>query len=230
MKPERLRLKCPSGWFAAGREVQDAATLLSDGAFKLFLWICLHAGRASGTLPASVSALASALRKTEDDIAGALHELTQAGVCCLLGNGAIEIRDRFWPYERKRQDTVSAEENYVAEVRRMFLSPACVRSLFNAADEKLAADWSRREVPLEQVERAILLGAARKYVALVNHQGATPITSLHYFSELLDEVLRPDIPVGYWSYLKYRIKDFERRWRQVRAEKLTTIAPTKETK
>jgi hypothetical protein len=43
----RLQLKRPSGWFAAGQEVQQAATSLSDAAFKLFVWLCLHAERAS---------------------------------------------------------------------------------------------------------------------------------------------------------------------------------------
>ena len=48
MSPTRMELKCPSGWFAAGREVRFAATLLSDSAFKLFVWTCLHAERNLG--------------------------------------------------------------------------------------------------------------------------------------------------------------------------------------
>ena len=50
MSQVRLELKCSSGWFAAGREVRLAATLLSDSAFKLFVWVCLHAERNSGQL------------------------------------------------------------------------------------------------------------------------------------------------------------------------------------
>ena len=38
----------------------------------------------------------------------------------------------------------------------------------------------RRHVPLEQIERAYLLGCARKYVALLNRPGAALILSLHY--------------------------------------------------
>ena len=33
MSAPRLILKQPAGWFAAGREVAQAMTLLSDGAF-----------------------------------------------------------------------------------------------------------------------------------------------------------------------------------------------------
>jgi len=43
MNAPRLRLKHATGWFAAGREVTEAMTLLSDAAFKVFLWLCLHA-------------------------------------------------------------------------------------------------------------------------------------------------------------------------------------------
>ena len=78
MNSSRIQLKRPSGWFAAGREVQQAATLLSDGAFKLFFWVCLHAGRASGSLCASTPELARALRKTENDIERSIEELIQA--------------------------------------------------------------------------------------------------------------------------------------------------------
>ena len=38
----RLILKQPTGWFAAGREFAQALTLLSDGAFKLYVYICLN--------------------------------------------------------------------------------------------------------------------------------------------------------------------------------------------
>ena len=130
MNSSRIQLKRPSGWFAAGREVQQAATLLSDGAFKLFLWVCLHAGRASGSLCASTPELARALRKTESDIERSIEELIQADVCRLLGNGALEIQDRFWPYERQRQETITGSQTYIGEIRRMFLRPACVRSAF----------------------------------------------------------------------------------------------------
>jgi len=68
MSQVRLELKCSSGWFAAGREVRLAATLLSDSAFKLFVWVCLHAERNSGRLPLVIHELARSLLKTEREI------------------------------------------------------------------------------------------------------------------------------------------------------------------
>src|SRR2546426_8234846 len=44
---------------------------------------------------------------------------------------------------------------------RSLLKPACVRSAFTAADEKLALNLGRRGVTLEQLRRAIWLGCAR---------------------------------------------------------------------
>jgi hypothetical protein len=62
MKP-KLRLKRPTGWFAAGREVADALALLSDTAFKLYVWLCLRADRSRGVLDATYEEMASALRR-----------------------------------------------------------------------------------------------------------------------------------------------------------------------
>ena len=38
-----MKLKHAHGWFAAGPEMARAMTLLSDGAFKLFVYLCLQA-------------------------------------------------------------------------------------------------------------------------------------------------------------------------------------------
>ncbi|HYI92302.1 MAG TPA: hypothetical protein VEX68_02040 [Bryobacteraceae bacterium] len=70
-----------SGWFAGGAEVRRAATLLTDGAFKLFVWLCLHAERDRGSLRVTLGDLATAIPKTEDDIRIFLAELVHAGVC-----------------------------------------------------------------------------------------------------------------------------------------------------
>ena len=92
------RLKQPTGWFAAGHEVDDALRLLSDGAFRLFMWLCLHAGRSSGSVRARTSGITRILGRSEEQIAAALDELVCKRVCILYIDGVIEIADRFWPY------------------------------------------------------------------------------------------------------------------------------------
>ena len=39
MSEGTFRLKHPSGFFAAGNEVRDAIALLSDGGFKVFVYV-----------------------------------------------------------------------------------------------------------------------------------------------------------------------------------------------
>jgi len=231
MSSSPLRLKRASGWFAAGREVQHAALLLSDGAFKLFVWLCLHAERGSGTLAISIAELARPLHKSPTEIAHHWDELTQAGACCCVGPGRIGIQDRFWPYEREPTDCArQALSAYIAEVRRMFLYPACVHSSFSAADEKIATEWNLRGVSLQQVERAIRLGTVRKYLSLLNNTGGTPITTLHYFAQLVAEVEHTQVSDSYWTYLAYKLRDFERQWQHLNSRTRSRIPETSETK
>jgi hypothetical protein len=209
----RFQLKQPSGWFAAGREVDCALQLLSDSAFKLFLWLCLHAERNRGSLAVTPEGLAQALTKDTRDIHRALEELQRKGVCVLDANGILQITDRFWPYRRPREnaDLARSEASYVEEVKRLFLQRRCVHSSFTGADEKLARSLYRRGTPLSQVEHAILLGAVRKYTALFEHGRGTPITSLHYFAHLFAEV-QQEVSPQYWTYMARKVTTFEQQW------------------
>jgi hypothetical protein len=231
MSPTRPKLKCPSGWFAAGREVRLAATLLSDGAFKVFVWTCLHAERNSGRLRLVLPDLARSLQKTEHEIRLCVQELVRTGIGRMDASGWIEIQERFWPYWRDRSeaDTDDAEA-YVAAIRRLFLRHGCVSSSFSPADERLAADWLRRGVPLEHVERAIYLGVTRKYAALINNGQGSPITALSYFENLLNEVAATKVSPDYWRYLIHRTEQINRRWPDLPSDARPQSAPTEETK
>ena len=63
MSAPRLILKQPTGWFAAGREFAQAITLLSDGAFKLYVHACSAANRHTGCLRATVDEMARAMTR-----------------------------------------------------------------------------------------------------------------------------------------------------------------------
>jgi hypothetical protein len=60
------------------------------------------------------------------------------------------------------------QASYIEQVRQILLRPACVRASFSAADQRLATNFYRRGVTFNQLERAIWLGFARKYTALLN--------------------------------------------------------------
>jgi hypothetical protein len=221
MSEFRLTLKYPSGFFAAGAETQEALGLLSDGAFKIYVYVCLHADRRTAQLRFRMAELAQATGHSTRSLTSYLEELrrTQVGVVYRAANqhqlGRIEICDRFWPYIKPPAASEEDPEQalYVARVRGWFLEPACVSSVFSAADEKLAAEWYRAGVPLDRVQRAILMGCARKYVALFNHPGSGRITSLHYFAGLVQEVATLEMSLDYWRYLAARLRKMEAQWR-----------------
>ena len=183
MTPARCQLKHPSGWFAAGIEVHQALTLLSDAAFKLFFWLCLHAERSTGSLCCSPWQIAEETGKSEAEVRNALEEILHHNVARWIGDDVMEMADRFWPYERPDHGRDASDcGGYVAEVKRWFLERACVRSVFTAADERLAAQLHENGVPLECLGRAILLGSMRKYATMLQGRAAAPVTSLRYFA------------------------------------------------
>ena len=94
MNSARMRLKSATGWFAAGREVSEAMGLLSDTAFKLFMWLCLHADRSRGTIVAIPKTMAGALGKSEAEITQNLADLFQAEICRRRPGGPGRRRPR----------------------------------------------------------------------------------------------------------------------------------------
>lgn len=210
MSASRLILKQSTGWFAAGWQFSEALLGLSDAGFKLFAWLCLNVDRHTGQLRITPAELASSLGRSAPWVESALQELGEQGMCGWVETDVLEVQDRYWPYEK--QPSRPAAQNYVAEVRRMLLEPACVRSHFTPADERLALELQQRGISLEQLQRAIWLGCARKYVAMLNGQPPMPIVSLRYFTGLIDEVCHPGTPVGYWEHVRRKLAKLERQW------------------
>jgi len=214
MSAARLILKQPTGWFAAGREVAQALALLSDGAFKLYIHLCLQADRHTARAGIERIELARVLRKPPALIEADFAELRRCEVCEHRGDH-VEICDRFWPYQKQIAGAGNPQTAFVRQAREAFLKPACVRSMFTAADEKLALNLYQRGVSLEQLHRAIWLGCARKYAAMLNGQTRLAINSLAYFTSLINEVAQPEIPASYWEHVRRKMEEMEKRWLQL---------------
>ena len=212
MSRPQLVLKQSAGWFAAGWQFREALEKLSDAAFKLFAWLCLNADRHTGQLPSTVPELSSALKRPNPWVEAALRELFERGICRRLEADLLEVADRYWPYEKQSREDKSPD--YVSKVRSMLLAPACVRSSFPPSDERLARDLNHRGISLEQLQRAIWLGCARKYLAMLNGQPPMPITSLRYFIGLIEEVSQTDTPHSYWQHVRSKADQLERLWLQ----------------
>ena len=226
MTATRLRLKHAGGWFAAGQEVALAMEMLSAEAFRLYVYLCLHAERQSGRIGWEADDAARLLHCGSEEVRDAMTELCRQQVCVPAGAAAVEIADRFWPYEKPEVAEFGPDlASYTEQVRQMLLRPACVRASFSAADERLAAGLQRRGVTLIQIQRAIWLGCARKYVALLNGKTPMLITSLHYFTGLVDEVNSTTVPDSYWVHVQRKAEELERRWI---ADRSSTTAPQNE--
>jgi hypothetical protein len=231
----RLRLKRSTGWFAAGEEMAAALMMLSDAAFKLYVWLCLNVDRYSGRMVWEAIELANQLQCDRRSVETVLEELCRRQVCiqhpAADGNIArdrlsIEICDHFWPYEKMPTDEMGiGRDGYVQQVRRMLQDVACVRLNFSAADERLAACYHQRGVTLVHLQRAIWLGCARKYVALLNgSEGSAPmlITSLNYFAGIVEEVMSESTGEDYWKHIRCKVEQLERMWMEARGRRRET--------
>lgn len=217
--PTPLKLKNPAGWFAAGDEVRKAVNLLTDGAFKVFVYICLHARRNTGTLECSQTELARNLHKSQSSVRKHLRELQDTNVCKVLWTqsrhikGTIEITAEYWPYDRGSGDPpLEGETAYIAAVKKLLLERACIRPSFSVADERLAREWFERDIPLDQVEQTILFACSRKYISWRNGQARAPINSLRYFESTLEEIRGQKIDPEYWGYIRFRMQRVEKLW------------------
>jgi hypothetical protein len=219
MNERGAKLKHPAGWFAAGREVARALRMLSDGAFKVYVHLCLTADRSTGRLAAGHADLVKSLGKSRRSVITYLEELRREGVCkvqCAVNQhagGEIEICDPFWPYERAPSEADTAtREGYIERIRQLMKSWRCVQVSMSAADEKLATALFERSLPLNQIDRGIVLACARKYVALCNAGGDGVITSFAYFQNAIEEAATLQVSDDYWRYLRHRAERLELEW------------------
>src|SRR3954469_1572431 len=97
----RMMLKQRTGWFAAGHEMAQALLLLSDTAFKLYVYTCLNAARATGRLFISAADLGTNLNRDPDTLRQLAEELVAKCICRFdtadQGCWEIEVVDEFWP-------------------------------------------------------------------------------------------------------------------------------------
>jgi hypothetical protein len=228
MNPSPLRLKNTRNWFAAGMEVQQAIETLTDGAFKVFMHICLNAERQTGLLHTTQVELARNLKKSHGAVRKYLVEMEKAGISrnsfsnSPRTRGSVQISSPYWPYESEAEHTTDdGADRFVSEIRTLLRERACVCSSFSTADEVLARQWFNAAVPLERIRQAILLGCARKYVAWRNNPAVQgPISTLRYFTPIIEEIAQQKLDPDYWEFLRARIQRHEKLWIEKHQEEL----------
>jgi hypothetical protein len=214
-----IRIKEPVGWFVAGEGFRRALGSLSDGAFKLFAYLSLHADRRTGRLAATYKELAAALNKSKRIIGTYVAELEAKDICRIcpgknqFAATVLEISDLYWPYHRLSYPESSEAEDYLERVRECFEGLGCTDGKLGAAGIETARRLHRRAIPLELVLDAMLLGACRKVDSWLNGGPSDPIHSMKYFESLIAELEARPLPAGYSEHLRNQLQRLLTKWR-----------------
>jgi len=218
-----LRLKEPTGWFAAGTSFRRALQTLSDGAFKLFAHLCLEADRRTGRLEASQAELAKATGKSRRIVGKYIEELQVKQVCSVssaknqYGRTSFEISNDYWPYCRTmpaNDKQTQVDDSYVEAIKIRFTHFGCTVGNFSVQDAHFARALQRRGVSLQTVQDAMLIGAVRKFVSWLNSGQSQPITTLAYFAAVIAEIQERPFPAGYREYLERKVAQLAKAWAQ----------------
>jgi hypothetical protein len=90
---------------------------------------------------------------------------------------------------------------YVRAVLRAYIAMPETLPQWHSTDRRMALELFGRQIPLELIEAAFLLGSARR-LARNRKLAVPPIRSLAYFLPVIEEVLADPPPHGYIQYLR----------------------------
>jgi hypothetical protein len=100
---------------------------------------------------------------------------------------------------------------YVAAIRDAFLALG-THGRFGPSEDSQALQLQRRNVPLQAVQDAMLIGACRKYVSWLNTGYSEPISSIRYFDKVIEEIQACPLRSGYREFLPTELKRSRRHW------------------
>ena len=108
----------------------------------------------------------------------------------------------------------SERQDYIERLLALYRRTPETSGVVRRADRCLAARLYDRRVPLELVELALRLAAARRLARPPNAPPLSTIRSLHYFLPVLDELSDPHLDPDYLDYLRYRLTTPHRSYNQ----------------
>jgi hypothetical protein len=98
------------------------------------------------------------------------------------------------------------QREYVRQLLAAYRSTPGTSGVVRHPDRVLAAQLHQRGVPLEAIENAFVLAAARR---MIRPAGAAPlgeIRSLAYFSPVIEEVLQLQVGQEYFQHLRHKLQ------------------------
>src|SRR5664280_288858 len=100
------------------------------------------------------------------------------------------------------------QSEYVRQLLQAYRAPPGVCGAVRRPDRLLAVQLYERGVPLEAVENALTLAAARRLARPADAPPLTMIRSLAYFSPVIEEVLQLKVSPEYFRHLRNRLAQF----------------------
>lgn len=91
---------------------------------------------------------------------------------------------------------------YVTAVLTLYVDLPDTPRRASAYDRAVAQAFFERELPLDIVQSALLLGSLRRLNRPVGAMPLPPVRSLAYFMPVIDEILLHPLSAGYQDYLK----------------------------
>jgi len=97
---------------------------------------------------------------------------------------------------------------YVSKILTLYLELPETPLHTTLYDQKRAAEFQLRGVPLDLIEAAFLLGSLRRLLRPPGALPLSPIRSLAYFQPVIDELLACPLSDNYLGYLRAKMKPF----------------------
>ena len=98
------------------------------------------------------------------------------------------------------------QRDYVRRLLDAYRATPGTCGVIRRPDRMLAAQLHQRGVPLEAVENAFVLAAARRLIRPADAIPLGTIRSLAYFSPVIEEVLQLQVGQEYFQYLRHKLQ------------------------
>ena len=107
---------------------------------------------------------------------------------------------------REATEAVPAQKEYVRTLLQSYVDLPETPQRCHSLDRRIALELFERQIPVELVEAAFLLGSARR-LARDSERALPSIRCLSYFLPVIEEVLAQPPPPDYIRYLRLRLKN-----------------------
>jgi hypothetical protein len=113
-------------------------------------------------------------------------------------------------------DSTLDRTTYVRRVLDSYRRTPTTAGRVRPADRRLAGQLYDRRVPLDAIQAAFHLAAARRIFRDFHAPPLAPIQSLHYFLPVLDEIRHQPIDPEYLEYLAWKVDNADAELQRMR--------------